>query len=536
MKIEVGQSSGSRNISTIADEAAGFYAVADSTAVERFGAGVETEENRSNGKFIERVYASAKQALSVASKAVKENKDIGLEELVRRIRSRVSIGLTTFTAGTLREKDGSYEMSVVSVGDSKAGILRKGRIEQVTEDQVFEDGKVKAGIGPLYTEEIETGAKKVSVDKGETVVIASKNVDFYDRSTSRAVRTKNPKEAAKALVENAGGDAAAVVIDVGVTRRDYSVAKVAAIALGIVAAAGAALFGYHSLKSTKTIAQPAPIVESMKTDHMSYAALQTEWPLVCTADDTQAMLFLASLSGEGKSEMPEGSFHTVKKGENLWNIVKEHYGLKDDKEIARKVNEIVGLNKGKYPGIAADTLFVDGNGRLRKGKDGIAGDDIKPGQEISLAQKTASAGETRLAYSLDRMIADYSNATFQDPAEMKADMSRFNEHVSEIARYYNQHGDRSALGTFSMLGDDPLALKDALNYARKELGMKVRASAGMLSTEELREIKDIYMANTNAMALKIIKDKMNLEMNPTAMYSALDVLGNMDGVKYRKRS
>jgi hypothetical protein len=77
--------------------------------------------------------------------------------------------------------------------------------------------------------------------------------------------------------------------------------------------------------------------------------------------------------------------YTVRKGDNLWKIVKEQYRPKTDREIVAGVRHVVDLNKDKYPNLNLDTIYVE-NQKAKKGADGIKGDVIYPGQNLILEQ------------------------------------------------------------------------------------------------------------------------------------------------------
>ncbi len=89
--------------------------------------------------------------------------------------------------------------------------------------------------------------------------------------------------------------------------------------------------------------------------------------------------------------------YTVKPNDNLWSIVKHHYNLESNKEIARYVNSIVDYQKNLCDDeefltrINKDLVYVS-DGKVYKGKDGIKGDLIFPDDKFYLPSNPLENG------------------------------------------------------------------------------------------------------------------------------------------------
>jgi protein phosphatase len=117
---------------------------------------------------------------------------------------------------------------IAHVGDSRGYLVRKGRIEQLTEDHSLVNEKVKAGVITLeqaqthrlkniitrslgYQEEVEIDAQIKAVQKGDRFLLCSDGLSnlVTTAEIGEAVQRNGPQGAARALVELAcerGGD------------------------------------------------------------------------------------------------------------------------------------------------------------------------------------------------------------------------------------------------------------------------------------------------------------------------------------------
>jgi len=77
----------------------------------------------------------------------------------------------------------------------------------------------------------------------------------------------------------------------------------------------------------------------------------------------------------GSIKMPDGVSWVPQKGQTMWDFVRYRFVLTRHADIAEKIREIEKLNP-EYKRLQKDTRYVDWQGRLKKGADGIAGDDI----------------------------------------------------------------------------------------------------------------------------------------------------------------
>lgn len=80
-------------------------------------------------------------------------------------------------------------------------------------------------------------------------------------------------------------------------------------------------------------------------------------------------------SEKGVAAQSQGSHHTLKSNETLWSVVKSHYGLTKNSDIASRINAVVDANPG-LPHLQIDSV----NGK----SDGIKGDKARVGDKILL--------------------------------------------------------------------------------------------------------------------------------------------------------
>src|SRR3989344_7936272 len=92
--------------------------------------------------------------------------------------------------------------------------------------------------------------------------------------------------------------------------------------------------------------------------------------------------------------------YTVMEGDLLWNIVKSHYGLTNNQEIARKVNEIASYNAARLPSITIDNRrfdVADDPSTLvaceTEPCDSIRGDVLMPGDVIQFTEEACGTAE-----------------------------------------------------------------------------------------------------------------------------------------------
>ncbi len=476
-----------------------FYAIAD-------GVSELSKDGTFNGR------EASMQCVSAAGSILNKDRNMNLEDLIRKLRDNVFVGGTTFTAARINDEDGDYSLDIVHVGDSKAYLIKNNMIEKLTDEHVNEEGKLNQALGPDYKGELKPFYRNVPLRAGDKIVLASDGVDLEDNKILKEVR-KNPRKSVEYIIRNSGkeDDASVIVIDIEDPRyvlKSSAIKKTAAYI-----SASLLIGGLSGLFAGKNCNKNQEIMEKIfeKNNLEIKTSMTSNIP-----------------KNNESNENTNKYVHVVKKEDNLWNIVKERYNLSDEKDIAEKVNEIAELNSEKYPNLKIDKVYVD-NKVVRKGKDGIKGDLIYPGQEIELPQEQASVD-----IELD-LIESYSNATLQNADDViEKGMENFYNHVRDIADFYSVNGKEDTLDMFSML-DDESELRKVLSYAWNEINHERKTNISMINYEELEIIKDAYFSGTNEEALKKIKRNTGINMSEKSMYRALDKLGKINGCKYRKR-
>lgn len=259
-----------------------------------------------------------------------------------------------------------------------------------------------------------------------------------------------------------------------------------------------------------------------------------------------------------QKQEPQTLTYTVKKGDNLWNIVKNNYHLTDPVDIADNVNLIADQYADEYPELKEDTLAYE-NGKLVRKADGIRGDKIMPGMQFELWKsnpqkkeavppKMAGSLESKLSQSDKKagtssspympiaaaagllglagtagylrrkagspLLADYMKArgilnTSMAEQELRTDLS-------ELVQAYNS---RQSTDTYSW-APNKARVAEALNYARQKEGMKLeRFRRDALTEAERQQI--LYQYQSGAKASDIIQqfyDNNNMRMSKSSLY------------------
>ena len=443
-------------------------------------------------------------AVLLASKFVEKNPNPSLDGLVNAFDSSLKQMDVNFLAARVVEEQAHHYLQVVAKGNPEAILIRGNVASKIEYFRKPEDSKRDAD----YIQR--------PVKSGDIIVLSTTELGIKYDKISKIAGKNSPEEAAQKLLKKSNlKNASVVVLHAGERppEKSFLALKIAAVA-GLVAAAGISGLIYQKFSEPKTESSTMPAAIAAVPQKMAAPEPEKYFSNVQTR---------ASPAGQ----------YEVKKGDTIWAIVKETYGLSNEMQISEKIKEIVNLNSIAYPDLKKDLVFVE-NGVVKRGEDGISGDVLVPGQKLELPTRVASAEpEKRLAEagSIDTLLQLYNQATYSENASAE----QMDNHIREIASHYAAHGAESTLDTYSMLHDDNDILDNVLVQAWGRLNCRRETCIDSLSIAELNSIKDAYFSGTNKEALRRIRERTGMDMSISTMYASLDELGDLTGKTYRKR-
>ncbi len=259
--------------------------------------------------------------------------------------------------------------------------------------------------------------------------------------------------------------------------------------------------------------------------------------------------------------------YTVKKGDNLWNIVTDQFpGLKTSNEIVIKIKEVVDTNKGGLAHLSKDNLSVM-EGKVVDEPDGIPGDLIYPDDELNLGQEMVIS-QKKVPVKKDMTLGDTPGISFPDKVGFENERGLYSQNnlesltqnhydatitgynanslydcgdlvsgMNSVADYYNRFGKNETLDTFAFLKDDPEVLRAVLNFQRSH-GIKIKTNLNILSDIEVVQSALVYAVCPNINDAKIDLERITgMHMSTSTMYRLLDKAGEKIGFdgKIRKQ-
>lgn len=278
-----------------------LYAVADGMGGHAAG---EVASRQAIFTLFKEYYASPSAEITKRMKEAIEAANVEVHAQASLDRTKAGMG-TTLVAAVL-QSDGLY---VANVGDSRAYLVRKQGIEQVTRDHSWVNEQVQAGIiteqearehlyrniitrslGTKSGVEIDFFQRKVQ--SGDVLVLCCDGLsnEVEDDEIARIVSTTNPQEAAQALIDLAnqrGGpdNVTAIVVRIGeVIKRPLPVLPLAiGGGLAVILIAAAVYFGRGPMGALLAPPTATPTATSTST-----ATLSPTYTPTATATDTPA--------------------------------------------------------------------------------------------------------------------------------------------------------------------------------------------------------------------------------------------------------
>ncbi|MFH1510901.1 MAG: hypothetical protein ABIF10_04355 [Candidatus Woesearchaeota archaeon] len=211
-------------------------------------------------------------------------------------------------------------------------------------------------------------------------------------------------------------------------------------------------------------------------------------------------------------------YHPVRQGERAWDLVKKHYGVTSAQAIKEKIDQLVMLNKDKYPEIAKDTVYVK-DGRALPGRDGIGADVIRPGWQLLIEpEKKVPASPPRTA-SIDSFVAQ-SLPVYAAQNLLTANPYNNLQHL--VDRYNARQIPKR---------DYNQVLLDNLNKARAS-GIKLnRFCQQSLEQPEISFITESYKDSSRSIKsiLADFEQQHNMKISKGSLYRVLDLYA--DGLR-----
>ncbi len=462
-----------------------------------------------------------------------------LENIIKEIHASLSpLGeaATTYTAVYISEEPFGLTATIANIGNTKAYWVFNDEIHQLTEEHtkiaeisriegIAEKDTIKKypsvknvltrAVGPSYgpiNKSPELAINKVKIGYGDYLVICSDGIDLEEKSILDIIRKqKSPRKIAKELVKisTTKDDKTALVLKI----EKRSKIVLPAIISGVVGVALLTSLYLNKQNLNKPPQKVEKFQQAMATEKLAEKQQLQKQELQEKSVKEQGII------KQKPMELQYVSYE-VKKGDTLWNIVKNFYGLEKDSDIIKKINEIVGLNAATYPNLKKDIVKVI-NGKCITGKDGIPGDLIYPEQELKLPTKVKKDS-----------LNLFHNTKFANLNNYNLDKYNLNK-LEEIIDFYNENGTQKTLKEYSLNREE---LNFMLNYSRRMLKKNVRTNLNLLTEFELLQIFNAYATLTNKEAIQKIKELTGMELSISSLYRAVDMASRLYGFEnFRKR-
>lgn len=260
---------------------------------------------------------------------------------------------------------------------------------------------------------------------------------------------------------------------------------------------------------------------------------------------------------------------------NLWSIVADHYNLLNNQDIANMVNYVAEFNLLNNPSerikntIGKDNLYVDDNGNVKKGEDGIKGDLTFNDERYMLPnfeEENTSIKKPNITNNIKTDVSTIDDITQNDDnknsdneknndnqipynalaistialAKRKNDKSNKPD-LDAIAKTYNSNFTTGNKGIKNIMKKYETNEKEAIELLNKTREYNsINYSSAILSSINQTDLADSILLYTesdnNKKAMERIEATTGIKLHSTSsLYKLIDYAQNQLGINHKIR-